>query len=163
MPGPVPATPLGTGWLDGRRSFQPDVRHAIALVPQDRVNQLVARFGFVLGHRSRQYRTAEFVLNSQPQDAVRYVEAILRRGSNQLSEPTPTKGNEEFAAYLEYNRILRAWFVAFGIGGPALFLINRPIGERLAENGQLQAVAAMFLIGAGSQVLGAMLNKIGNW
>jgi hypothetical protein len=80
-----------------------------------------------------------------------------------MSEPAVKKRNEEFEAYLEYNKILRAWFVAFGIGGPALFLINRPIGERLAENGQLQAVAAMFLIGAGSQVLGAMLNKIGNW
>jgi hypothetical protein len=80
-----------------------------------------------------------------------------------MAEPPAKKGAEEFAAYLEYNKILRAWFVAFGIGGPALFLINRPIGERLAENGQLRAVAAMFLIGAGSQVLGAMLNKIGNW
>jgi hypothetical protein len=80
-----------------------------------------------------------------------------------MLDPGFKKANEEFEAYLEYNKVLRAWFVAFGVGGPALFLIYQPVGARLSENGQLQAVAAMFLIGAGSQVLGAMLNKIGNW
>jgi hypothetical protein len=80
-----------------------------------------------------------------------------------MPEPTANNRTEEFDAYLEYNRILRAWLVAFGVGGPALFLINDQVGARLAEKGQLRAVAAMFLLGAGSQVLGAVLNKIGNW
>jgi len=70
---------------------------------------------------------------------------------------------DEFSAYLEYNRVLRSWFVAFGVGGPALFLINEQLGKRLAEKGQLRVVGAMFLIGTGSQVLGAVVNKIGNW
>ena len=76
---------------------------------------------------------------------------------------TPGKGAEEFRAYLEYNRIVRSWFVAFGVGGPALFLVNAQVGQRLAQMGQLQFVAAMFLIGAGSQVVGAVVNKISNW
>ena len=46
----MPTPPLGASRFDGRRSFQSDVRHAITLVPQDRVNQLVARFRFVLCH-----------------------------------------------------------------------------------------------------------------
>ncbi len=69
----------------------------------------------------------------------------------------------EFAAYLEYNKILRSWFVAFGVGGPALFLVNEQLGKRLAASGQLGLVAVLFLAGAGSQVLGAVLNKISNW
>jgi hypothetical protein len=69
----------------------------------------------------------------------------------------------EFAAYLEYNKVLRSWFVAFGVGGPALFLVNEQLGKRLAASGQLELVAALFLAGAGSQVFGAVLNKISNW
>jgi hypothetical protein len=69
----------------------------------------------------------------------------------------------EFAAYLEYNKIVRSWFVAFGVGGPALFLINEQLARRLAETGQLRFVSILFLIGAGSQVGGAVINKISNW
>jgi len=72
-------------------------------------------------------------------------------------------GKEELSAYLEYNKILRSWFVAFGVGGPALFLINAQLGNRLAESGQLAQVSAMFLVGAGSQVVGALINKTSNW
>jgi hypothetical protein len=69
----------------------------------------------------------------------------------------------EFAAYLEYNKIVRSWFVAFGVGGPALFLVNEQLGKRLAESGQLAFVSSMFLLGAGCQVAGAVVNKISNW
>jgi len=72
-------------------------------------------------------------------------------------------GKEELSAYLEYNKILRSWFVAFGVGGPALFLINAQLGRRLAESGQLAQVSGMFLVGAGSQVVGALINKTSNW
>lgn len=72
-------------------------------------------------------------------------------------------GKEELAAYLEYNKILRSWFVAFGVGGPALFMINPRIGTELAENGELSYVSGLFLAGAGCQVSGALINKIGNW
>lgn len=68
-----------------------------------------------------------------------------------------------FGAYLEYNKILRTWFVAFGIGGPALFLVNEKIADRLAKLGELKYVATLFLIGATAQILGALLNKTANW
>lgn len=68
-----------------------------------------------------------------------------------------------FQAYFEYNRILRTWFVAFGIGGPALFLVNNKLATRLTEAQQLKLVVVLFLIGGGLQVLGALLNKIANW
>lgn len=71
--------------------------------------------------------------------------------------------SEAIRAYAEYNRILRTWFVAFGIGGPALFLVNDKIAEKLVTLGHLRWVVALFLIGATAQVLGALLNKIANW
>jgi hypothetical protein len=70
---------------------------------------------------------------------------------------------ELFKTYLEYNRVLRTWFVAFGIGGPALFLIHGNIAKQLFERGQLRLVALLFLSGASSQICGALLNKFANW
>jgi hypothetical protein len=49
-------------------------------------------------------------------------------------------GKDELSAYLEYNKILRSWFVAFGVGGPALFLINAQISKILADKGELRYV-----------------------
>ena len=68
-----------------------------------------------------------------------------------------------YSTYLEYNKVLRTWFVAFGVGGPALFLINDKIAERLVKVGMLKEVAILFLAGATAQIIGALLNKITNW
>lgn len=38
--------------------------------------------------------------------------------------------SESYSSYFEYNKILRTWFVAFGVGGPALFLINESIAKK---------------------------------
>jgi len=80
-----------------------------------------------------------------------------------VEEEEEEDGAETFQAYFEYNRTLRTWFVAFGIGGPALFLINDKIGTRLAEAHLLRLVVILFLGGAAAQVLGAFLNKVANW
>jgi hypothetical protein len=68
-----------------------------------------------------------------------------------------------FQAYAEYNKILRTWFVAFGVGGPALFLVNDKLAQALVKAGQLRLVVILFLAGATAQVLGAFLNKVANW
>lgn len=90
-----------------------------------------------------------------------------KRASPASSNASPithaADGSDELAAYLEYNRILRSWFVAFGIGGPALFLIEEQIWQRLIENGELRQVSAAFIVGAAAQVMGAVINKIANW
>jgi hypothetical protein len=44
------AAALRSGRLDRCGRFQPDVGHAVALVPEQRVDQLVASFGFVFRH-----------------------------------------------------------------------------------------------------------------
>lgn len=82
------------------------------------------------------------------------------------SKPAETEdddGTDSFETYLEYNRALRTWFVAFGVGGPALFLVNDTLAQRLVADGQLRLVVLLFLIGAGAQVGGALLNKFANW
>ena len=71
--------------------------------------------------------------------------------------------SSSFAAYSEYNKTVRTWLVAFGIGGPALFMTNDAIAKRLATTNTLREVVALFLVGAGVQVFGALLNKACNW
>lgn len=71
--------------------------------------------------------------------------------------------SDSFEAYLEYNRVLRTWFVAFGVGGPALFLVNDTVAKRLVAEGELQLIVLLFLVGAGAQVVGALINKVANW
>ena len=78
---------------------------------------------------------------------------------NQLSE----EGNEYLKQYTEYNHTLRAWFVAFGIGGPATLLINDELRGALVSSSAIHCVAAFFLIGAGAQIFIALINKISNW
>lgn len=68
-----------------------------------------------------------------------------------------------FESYAEYNRILRSWFVAFGIGGPALFLVEDSLRAALLASGETRRVVALFLAGAAAQVLVAFLNKYANW
>jgi hypothetical protein len=65
--------------------------------------------------------------------------------------------------YAEYNRTLRAWFVIFGVGGPATLLAREGLAERLAAAGELGLVAALFVLGAAAQVLIALLNKTASW
>ena len=72
-------------------------------------------------------------------------------------------GTGSFETYLEYNRTLRTWFVAFGVGGPALFLTNKEIAQKLVDAHQLRTVVSLFLIGVAAQVLGALINKMANW
>ena len=68
-----------------------------------------------------------------------------------------------YASYTEYNKVLRTWFVAFGIGGPAYFLVNPAIAKELATRHRLGLVVALFLVGAAAQVAGAVINKAANW
>ena len=65
--------------------------------------------------------------------------------------------------YAEYNRTLRAWLVIFGVGGLATLIAHRDLAAQLAKAGTLSYVVALFLIGAGAQVLIALINKTASW
>lgn len=68
-----------------------------------------------------------------------------------------------FQNYADYSRTLRAWLVAYGIGGPVLFVTNDKITERVAESCYASEIIVMFLLGVGLQVFLAMVNKWGAW
>jgi hypothetical protein len=86
-----------------------------------------------------------------------------KRVPSDLADHQDEDASDAISAYLEYNKVLRTWFVAFGIGGPALFLVNEKIAGELAKLGSLRLVAACFLGGAVAQVVCAMINKFANW
>ncbi len=78
-------------------------------------------------------------------------------------EKRERSAHDYYENYAEYNRTLRAWFVIFGVGGPATFIVNRDLTARLAGSGSFTCVAILFLIGAGAQVLIAFINKMASW
>jgi len=77
------------------------------------------------------------------------------------------KGNRDrhsyFESYAEYNRILRSWFVAFGIGGLAMFLVEDKLRDSLIHSGDASTIVALFLAGVALQIFIAGLNKYANW
>jgi hypothetical protein len=78
----------------------------------------------------------------------------------------PTNENtssKDWDAYSSYNNTLRAWFVAFGVGVPATFLVNQELIKYISPTNGDPSIVIYFLIGAGAQVLMAFLNKTINW
>lgn len=65
--------------------------------------------------------------------------------------------------YSEYNRILRTWFVAFGVGVPGALLLNTDAKSILSESSSAPIVISFFLGGAALQIFIAFLNKYVAW
>jgi hypothetical protein len=68
-----------------------------------------------------------------------------------------------FQTYADYSKAVRAWLVAYGIGGPVLFVTNEKLTERVAKSGYAAEIIAMFLLGVALQILSAMINKWAAW
>lgn len=71
--------------------------------------------------------------------------------------------DEHFANYAEYSRTLRAWLVAYGIGGPVLFATNDGLAAKVESSGRSSSVISLFLVGVGLQILLALINKWCAW
>lgn len=72
------------------------------------------------------------------------------------------KPEEIFRTYEEYAKTLRTWFVAYGIGGPVLFLTNDSVREAFTTTELGKRIGMTFLLGVGIQVVLAFLNKAAN-
>lgn len=70
---------------------------------------------------------------------------------------------EYFKVYEEYSKELRTWFVAYGIGAPALILTNDTISKAIKAAGASKCIAAFFLIGVSLQISLAVINKVAMW
>lgn len=71
--------------------------------------------------------------------------------------------DDNLSLYSEYNKALRTWLVGFGIGVPALFIINKAAQEKLTSSENAECIIYLFLAGVTSQILMAQLNKIITW
>ncbi len=74
-----------------------------------------------------------------------------------------SEAKDLFDNYAEYNRILRTWFVAYGIGGPVLFLMQDKVLAAIKASGSGRMIAGAFLTGVAAQVLVAIINKWSTW
>jgi hypothetical protein len=53
--------------------------------------------------------------------------------------------------------------VAYGIGGPVLFVTQDSISLKIAQSGQAKEIVYGFLLGVVFQVLLSLINKWNNW
>ena len=60
---------------------------------------------------------------------------------------TDSRESKYFSTYQDYNKTLRAWFVAFGAGGPALLAVEPDLRDVLVEKNVLMTVVVYFLAG----------------
>jgi hypothetical protein len=68
-----------------------------------------------------------------------------------------------YANYQEYNKTLRTWFVTFGLGVPALLLVNDKLWPALYAYTHHTRIILLYIIGCAAQVGVAMLNKVIAW
>jgi hypothetical protein len=68
-----------------------------------------------------------------------------------------------YEPYVALARSLRVWFIAYGIGGPVLFLSNETAWKSLIKAGQARAVALLFLAGVATQVITVLIHKAAMW
>ena len=80
-----------------------------------------------------------------------------------LNKAEFVKSNENHKSYQEYNKALRTWFVAFGIGGPVLLLTRDSMLLKLSIKMMLKPVVLLFIFGAAVQIFIALINKIECW
>jgi len=76
--------------------------------------------------------------------------------------PAPDPG-AYFKVYEDYAKTLRTWLVAYGIGGPVLFITNKDVADKLSSSHAAPCIAELFLAGVALQVFLAMLNKTVMW
>ena len=64
-----------------------------------------------------------------------------------------------YANYEKYATTLRAWLVAYGIGGPVLFVSNEKLTPVIRDSGKGWWIVSLFLLAVFVQVSGAAVNK----
>jgi hypothetical protein len=81
-------------------------------------------------------------------------------------EASKETGKEEsgfYEPYSEFARILRTWFIAYGIGVPVLLLTSQDCWRVVVESGNARSIGLMFLGGVSIQVIMALVYKTAMW
>jgi hypothetical protein len=79
------------------------------------------------------------------------------------STPDQREETEYYHAYAEFAKTLRTWFIAYGIGAPALVLSNKDLWNVVKGSGKLTYIAVLFLLGVTFQVIEAFIYKTAMW
>ena len=95
--------------------------------------------------------------------AVQSPQRVLKRSIKRKAASKVDDASDSFGAYLEYNKVLRTWFVAFGIGGPVLILGERESGEESGRRRNSPLLGVNVPARCWCQVVSALINKIANW
>ena len=66
-------------------------------------------------------------------------------------------------AFDRYEKSLRTWFVAYGIGGPVLFMTQASLWKKLVADPHGKCIGILFLIGLALQVLESGFYKMCMW
>jgi hypothetical protein len=74
-----------------------------------------------------------------------------------------TTSAELFKVYEEYNKTVRTWLVAYGIGAPVLLLNSDTLRGLVKTSGNGRRIALCFLGGVALQIVIAILNKTVMW
>ena len=74
-----------------------------------------------------------------------------------------TQEVEHFQNYTDYSKTLRSGLVAYGIGGPVLFLTNQSLSDRVSVAPNKRLIIGLFLAGVALQVVLSFLNKWCAW
>jgi hypothetical protein len=73
------------------------------------------------------------------------------------------QATEYLEAYAEHSKVIRTWFVAYGIGAPVLLLTNDALARALKSSGNARVIAGCFLAAVVLQVVLAAANKFSMW
>lgn len=78
---------------------------------------------------------------------------------------TPQNDNDSvfYAPYKSFATSLRAWFIAYGIGAPIVFLSNDTTQKAISEYESNKYLIALFLSGVVLQTIQALLYKHTMW
>ena len=68
-----------------------------------------------------------------------------------------------FDNYTKYNQVLRAWFVGFGFGGPALIFSSEFLLNTMLKGHWLLITLLFLFAGSVVQILVSFLNKVVAW
>ncbi len=90
---------------------------------------------------------------------------IERPKDNPPSDDPPGKREEAdfYAPYGEFARNLRTWFIAYGVGAPALFIAQPELLSAVVASGSGRLLASLFLSGVAVQILVAIMYKGAMW
>ncbi len=83
---------------------------------------------------------------------------------NTSSNHTDTHKEDVYGeSFSMYEKMLRTWLVAYGVGGPVLFMTQKDLRQALVTAPDGRTIGVLFLLGVLAQVLESFLYKTSMW